>query len=184
MTLIAGVIHAGKVWLGGDSLLSGDDGSFITLAEPKVWTRCDGRVVMGVAGDTRFAAIMEHVIPLARMPKSKAEVERWIHVDLADEIRQAIKADEGVYNYRDEHNAAQAIALVGVYGKLFSIMSDLSAYRSTADHAAIGCGVDAALTSLRDTRHATPRGRLKRALEAAEAVAINVRKPFNYVNTK
>lgn len=180
MTCIVGTVVNGKVWLGGDSLLSGDDGSYLTLAEPKVWRRADGKVVMGVAGSSRFAAILEHVIPLARLPKSKADVERWVHVDLADEIRQAIKADEGVCSQAGDDGG---VALVGVYGKLFTIESDLTAYRSTVGYHAIGSGVDAALTSLRENRHATPRGRLRRALEAAEAVAINVRRPFKYVST-
>lgn len=183
MTCIVGIEHAGRVWLGGDSLLSEDEGACLLVAEPKVFRRADGRVVIGAAGSCRFAALLQHVIPLDRLPESSDDVDRWVHVDLAGELADAIRGDDGVYNHRDDGDDAKGIALVGVFGKLYALHGDLTAYRPAAGHYAVGAGVDAALTSLAGSGRIAPGPRLRRALEAAEAANNTVRRPFNYAHT-
>ena len=103
------------------------------------------------------------------------------------EIRKALKRNGrllteqnmGERGYGSEGgDVSDGTLLVGVRGKLFAVHGDLQVCHSRAKYNAVGSGVDVALGALHVTRGVDPRTRVRKALEASEAHACGVRRPW------
>lgn len=175
MTAIVGLVHKGRVWMGGDSAFSTDEEVWIQR-DPKVFRR--GDVLIGTCGTARFESVMRYAVDIPRLRKG-ADVGQWANVDLAYEIRKAhindgYTVESGAFEIED------CQALIGAGGELFVLEPDLCAWRPLCGFHAIGSGEGPARTSLHETAKLQPRSRLKRALERAAAETTGVRPPFTY----
>ena len=85
MTAIVGLVHKGRVWMGGDSAYSTDDEVWIQR-DPKVFRR--GDVLIGTCGTGRFESLMRYVVEIPRFRKG-ADPGQWVNVELAYEVRRA-----------------------------------------------------------------------------------------------
>lgn len=175
MTAIVGLVHKGRVWMGGDSAFSNDEEVWIQR-DPKVFRR--GDVLFGVCGYARFEALLRYVVEIPRFRKG-TDVAQWCNVELAYEIRKA-HINDGYSHNAGPFEIEDCQALIGVAGALFIMESDLCFWRTLEDFSAIGSGAGPARTSLCETQKLQPRTRLKRALERAAKETTGVRPPFTY----
>lgn len=175
MTAIVGLVHNGKVWMGGDSAYSTEDEVWIQR-DPKVFRR--GDILIGTAGLGRFESVMRYLVEIPRIRKGM-DVGYWVNVDLASEVRKALIAD-GYAHDAGAFEVKDCQAMIGVMGDLFVLDSDLCGWRTLCGYAVIGSGEGPARASLHETAKLQPRTRLKRALERAAAETTGVRPPFTY----
>lgn len=170
MTCIAGIEHAGRVWLAGDSAASSDDGVVIAQRTPKVWRV--GQIVVGCCGVAQWEGIWRRISfprPVTR------DVDAWVF----NELHAAVSGMVG------EDDLEDSSALVGIGARLYYVEPDGNASRVGNGYCAVGTGDAVALGSLHTTarRKLLPRYRLTLALQAAAAHCTTVAPPFRFVNT-
>lgn len=173
MTCIAGIAAHGRVLLGADSMYAeGDD--VIVSSDPKVWSA--GGWVVGAAGTVAWMDILRAM----RWPATPREgVEIAARAELPQELRRVAGATGA------DLSETPGVALVGCFGHMYLIDSDLVVVRATEGFAAVGSGRQPAMGALYATRrkHLTPRTRIRTALEAAERYTASVRRPWRWVST-
>ena len=179
MTTIAAVVHAGRVHMGGDSLVSEGDSVWLQ-GQPKVFDL--GGVLVGIYGGSSFESAMRS-ITWHRKPAG----EKWLLEELPARVREVVETlvPEG-------EDRKESGALVGYSGQLWYLEASGALCPYAGTWAAAGTGADPARAVLRYTasirvRKAlglTPRARLAAALEAAEALTNGTRRPFKYVSEK
>lgn len=178
MTVIAGVVDGGKVWMGCDSLGSNGWLHAWNLRDKKIFTV--GPFLIGTCGGPRIAQLLRYKLGLK--DDSRKQTHEFMCVDFVDSVRQ-ILGDNGTK--RIDHNvdevAAQSAMLVGFRGELFSVYSDFQVCQRTEPFDAVGCGADYALASLYETdglKGCTTKKRIERALKCAEVFSAGCRGPF------
>lgn len=179
MTVIAGVVHHGRVHLGGDS--AGVAGyTLTTRADTKVWA--SGSYAFGFTSSFRMGQLLRH----AFQPPAPADgdLHGFMVTIFIDALRTCLK--DGGWARKDSEQEQAGTFLVGVTGgRLFTIDSDYQVAESADGYAAVGCGGDLALGAL----HATaaldlkPRARLALALAAADHHSAGVTGPYVYAKT-
>lgn len=175
MTCIAGVVHEGKVHLGGDSAGVGSDWSLTIRRDEKLFTR--DPYVLGFAGSFRMGQLVRYSFD-PPVPH-RADLPRFMATEFITALRTCLTDGGWTANADDDDGL-----LVGVAGRLFSIpIPDLQVGESRDGYDAIGSGADLARGALYSTRGAVlgPEYRLRVALEAAEHGCAGVRQPFVYV---
>jgi ATP-dependent protease HslVU (ClpYQ) peptidase subunit len=177
MTAIAGVVHKGKVYLGGDS--AGVAGySMQTRSDPKVFVNND--FVIGFTSSFRMGQILQYNFT----PPSPYEGEDGLEYMIrrfVPAVKQALK--DGGWATTDDGRDLGGTFLVGWRGVLYYIDSDYQVARMVHDFAACGCGEDMALGSLYSTpKTMKPEDRLVLALSAAAEFSAGVRPPFAVVS--
>lgn len=176
MTTIAGLVHAGRVWLAGDSAVTAESGEQWLQREPKVFVR--GPVAIGVTGSSAWQNMLQELSP--RRPFGGGDALAWLRV----EISQRVIESTGFDRDRDE-------ALLGFGGRLWVLEASGAIWAVAGTATAIGSGAGPARGVLRFTSNRRvvrvlqlgPRERLRAALEAAEACDANTRRPFRMVAT-
>jgi hypothetical protein len=157
MTVIAGVTHGGKVYMGGDRGMSDKDfiGSILT---PKV--RKIGPLMIGYSasqGTGQLAHLANYSVP------NPDNVDAWLRLEFCDAFQKS--ADLFKIDINTEDNGADL--LVGVYGRLFEITTtdwSVSEYAEVAT----GSGYAYAMGSLYSTRDwDNPRARIREAIKAS-----------------
>ncbi|WP_433233811.1 hypothetical protein [Actinomadura nitritigenes] len=174
MTAIAGLVHDGRVHLGGDS--AGVGGYALTVrADAKVFA--NGPYVMGFTTSFRMGQLLRWSL---EAPHPKGDLEKFMSTVFVDAVRETLK--DGGWLRKDSEREGGGTFLVGVRGRLFTIESDFQVGEAADGYAAVGCGHDLALGALYATSgQRKPRRRLRLALEAAERFSAGVRGPFAYV---
>lgn len=158
MTVIVGVAHQGKVYMGGDRGMS--DKEFIgSMLAPKV--RKIGQLLIGYSasqGTGLLAYMANYSVPNAD------NIEAWLRIEFCDAYQKA--AELFKIDINTEDNGADL--LVGVAGRLFEISTE---DWSVAEYSEIatGSGFSYAMGSLYTTRTwiDTPRNRVREAVNAA-----------------
>ncbi len=173
MTCIAGVAHAGRVWIGGDSCGSTPT-AWQDVGNVKVFTL--GEMLIGVCGSFRTIDLLRYQVPCVR--QNDEPIDRFIRSTFAGSISDVLER----FKVPDDVRAATNL-LVGIAGRLFEVQSDLSVVDAPDWGFAVGEGADAARGSLHTTQGARgktgiPEYRILAALRAAEAVCPSVRGPF------
>jgi hypothetical protein len=173
VTVIAGLVHEDKVYLGGDS--AGISGWDLTIRDdPKVFTV--GPFVMGYTSSFRMGQLLRfRFVP----PEHHEDVDtfRFMVCDFIDAIRRTLK--DGGYATKTNEQESGGLFLVGYRGRLFRVESDYQVGEPALGYSAVGCGDNLALGALYATRHiANPRERLECALAAAEQHSAGVRGPL------
>lgn len=178
MTAIAGLIHEGKVYIGGDS--AGVSGWDLTIrSDPKVFTV--GPFVIGYTSSFRMGQLLRfRFVP----PEHHEDVDtyRYMVCDVVDAFRQAFK--DGGYAKRENERETAGAFLVGYRGRLFTVEDDYQVGEPADSYAACGCGDNQALGVLYATRDRKmdAEARLRLALSAAEHHSAGVRGPFVVVS--
>jgi ATP-dependent protease HslVU (ClpYQ) peptidase subunit len=179
LTVIVGLAHKGRVYLGADSVATTGWHSRIHLVEPKVWQQ--GGCVFGLTGSTREQQIIEHRL---QVPERKADVDvlRWLAVDFVDALRQARK-DSGHDEKLTTGPEVGCHFMMGVGGRLF-ILYDSYAFVEQPHGYAIGSGGELAIGSLHTSRlfMKQPEKRIEAALQAACYNNNTCAPPFTYVS--
>jgi hypothetical protein len=177
MTCIVGCTHKGRVYLGGDS--AGVGGLTLTVRkDPKVFRV--GDFVFGFTSSFRMGQIIQHAFTPPEV--SAAELHRYMVTDFVNALRKAFK--KGGFGQTDNGEDTGGTFLVGVSGRLFQVDSDYQVGEALDGYDAVGCGADVARGALHVLATASPRARLRRALEAAERCSAGVRGPFAYEVTE
>lgn len=172
MTCIAGLVHEGKVCIGGDS--AGIEGyHLVPRADSKVFR--NGPYLIGFTSSFRMGQILRYEAVLPPPPSEGAELMRHMVVDFIGAVRKVF--DAGGYAKRDNQREEAGAFLVGVNGRLFEVNSDYQVGESLADFAAVGCGATYAMGAMNVTR-GLPKRRVLRALKTAERFSAGVRGPF------
>ena len=178
MTCVAGLVHKGRVFIGGDS--AGVSGwSLSVRADAKVFRR--GEFVFGFTTSFRMGQLLAHAFTAPPLPKKRAELDRYMVVDFIDAARTLFKGS-GFAVAKDGREEGGEF-LVGVRGRLFHVASDYQVGALADRLHAIGCGADVALGALLVTSGLAPERRIRTALMAAERCNNGVRGPFRIVST-
>ncbi|MFI1798833.1 hypothetical protein ACH427_16000 [Streptomyces sp. NPDC020379] len=178
MTVIAGLVHDGRVHLGGDA--AGVSGLDLTVRrDPKIFR--NGPYVMGFTTSFRMGQLLHHAL---KAPSPKGDLDRFMTTVFVDKLRECLK--DGGWASKDSEQEKAGTFLVGVHGRLFAVYDDYQIAEPADGYAAVGCGGRFALGAL----HATagmglkPRRRLALALTAAGHHSAGVSAPFSYVTAR
>ena len=182
MTCVVGLIHKGKVWMGGDSCAS-DPTEKVIRRDPKIFT--NGDFIIGFAGSYRFGQILRFHFEAPDQDEGQGDYE-YLVTDWLDGVRAACK-DGGFVKIEDnEESFPESSALIGFNGKLYVLDSDLQIGEPCSDYYAIGVGSGVALGALhvlqQDTKVKSPKCQLQMALEAAATYAVGVEGPFTILS--
>lgn len=171
-TCIVGISYRGKVWIGGDSSLSGEGQCTIRSASPKVWKA--GPYLIGFAGDgDAYSAIFGNLDP--RPPRG--DLDRWMHSDFTTLIKDAIERHPRI---EGEEPLSWSL-LIGVDGRIF-VLDDYGMNRVYKKYCAIGSAAGPAFGVLFATPGLPPKQRIELALEAAFEHEDAVRKPWKILS--
>lgn len=171
MTCIVGVVHDGKVTIGGDS--AGVAGMSITVrADRKVFV--NGPYIMGFTTSFRMGQLLHRALVPPKPPR--CGLEGFMVTTFIDAVRECLK--EGGYAEKTNEAESGGSFLVGVRGHLFDIGPDYQVGIPADGYAAIGCGDDIAFGSLYATKGQPPKTRVKTALAAAAHHSAGVTGPF------
>lgn len=174
MTCIAGLVHEGKVYIGGDS--AGVAGYYLTVrADAKVFR--NGPFLMGFTSSFRMGQLLHYKL---RVPAHHPDTDiyEYMVTTFIDTVRQCLR--DGGYATNDKGEESGGTFLVGYRGRLFEINSDYQVGEALDGYAAVGCGGEVAQGVMFATigDYHSPEDRIRLALEAAERHSVGVRRPF------
>ncbi len=173
MTCIAGLVHEGKVYIGGDSAgVAGLD--LIVRKAPKVFAL--GEFVIGFTTSFRMGQILQYAFTPPQRHPSK-DVMAFMVTEFIAGIRQAFK-DQGFATKNMEGEIGGEF-LVGYQGRLFRIFSDYQVAENECGYDACGCGESYAQGVFFATPGMQPGDRVLLALSAAGSHSAGVRAPFH-----
>ncbi|MFC0600378.1 hypothetical protein [Streptomyces palmae] len=178
MTVIVGLVHNGRVHLGGDS--AGVSGFSITVRrDPKIFR--NGPYAMGFTTSFRMGQLLHHAF---KAPKPKGDLDRFMTTVFVDALRSCLK--DGGWARKESDQEQAGTFLVGIHGRLFTVHDDYQIAEPADGYAAVGCGDEYALGALHATANLDlkPRKRLTLALEAAGYHSAGVSAPFTYTSTR
>jgi ATP-dependent protease HslVU (ClpYQ) peptidase subunit len=176
MTCIVGVVDKGKVYIGGDS--AGVAGSFLVV-------RSDAKVfeshgfLYGFTSSFRMGQLIRYRF---RPPKrhSDDDMMKYMVTDFVDALRGTLKSG----GFAETKDGAEfgGTFLVGHCGRLFVVDSDYQVAEWGCGYGACGSGMELAVGALHATKGQRPEGRIKAALEAAEAHCTGACGPFTILS--
>lgn len=178
MTAIVGLVHDGRVYIGGDS--AGVAGWSMTVrADAKVFR--NGPYVMGFTTSFRMGQLLRYALDA---PPPTGDLDRFMATTFVDAIRKCLK--DGGWAKKDAEQEAGGKFLVGIGGRLFCVETDYQVGEPATGYAAVGCGDEIALGALYATALAglPPKKRIEIALQAAEQFSAGVRAPFRCLSAK
>ena len=180
MSLIVGLAHRGKVWIGADSASVSDDFS-MAAQEPKVF-RKDGWLV-AVGGSWRATELIRYAVRFPKLPEVK-DAHRVITLELIRDIigefeSRGFELEVDLDNDLDE--LGDFHILLGVHGALYHL------HHWQAQRVALygsGAAGDIAIGFLEATRTGEPTTRIKQAMGvAARYYPAQVRRKFTVLHT-
>jgi hypothetical protein len=181
MTCIAGLVHNGRVYLGGDRA-GVEDWNLTTVAAPKVFLL--GPFVVGFTSSFRMGQLLRYAFTPPKLPPrallyvdEREQLTRYMVVEFVDALRKLFSA-AGFATKSNEQEAGGQF-LVGVRGLLFKVESDYTVAEALCGYDAVGCGHAVAKGALYVGPERGPQERLLEALKAAEAWSAGVRAPFD-----
>lgn len=172
MTVIAGIVHRDKVYIGADSAgLSGWDTTI--RADAKVFI--NGPFVMGFTTSFRMGQLLRWSFTPPAQPEG-IDIERYMVTTFIDAVRECLKA--GGWSKTDTTREEGGDFLVGYRGRLFAILGDYQVAESVDGYDAVGAGAQIAIGALHVTKGNDPRKRLRAVLSAAARHSGAVAEPF------
>jgi ATP-dependent protease HslVU (ClpYQ) peptidase subunit len=178
MTCIAGLVHEGEVYIGGDS--AGVSGWDLTIrADSKVFRV--GEFLMGFTTSFRMGQLIRYAFTPPKVEPGD-DVFRYMTVDFVDAVRECLK--KGGFAKKDKDAEEGGDFLVGFRGRLFWVASDYQVCESSQGYDAVGCGQAYAKGAFSATEGLPPTARLTKALMAAERHSAGVRGPFKIIGPR
>lgn len=181
MTVIVGIPHDGRVYLGADSQVTS---GYLTehYHEGKLWSH--GAMVFGLTGSPREQQLLQYATAVPELPQPD-QLHSWLCTTFVNVIREARKAAGYDERKNDQANVEYGPhAMIGVHGRLFVVMCDYAVLEHPHG-TAIGSGATAARGSLHTSAQYIigVRQRIDLALQAACANDIYCAPPFTYVTS-
>jgi len=180
MTCIVAIAQGGRVVMGGDSALTADDFSQLSMAETKVFRK--GEFLIGGSGSARGGQLMRFRFTPPKRPRLM-DADEYMATLWIDELREVFK--RGGHMYIEEQGGEESSstnALVAYRGSVWLMEGDdLQIERLRDPYVTIGSGGIVALGALyatKDIVDITPEKRVKLALEAACKYNAACRPPF------
>lgn len=177
MTAVVGLVHAGRVYIGADSLgSSGNQGA--ARADAKVFRV--GPALFGYAGSYRGGQVIRYSFALPE--RDDLDWHAYMCTRFVDALRDAWRS-AGYVGRSNEVEFVGTEMLVGFGGCLWSVHSDLQIGEYVEPWTAIGSGSEYALGSLWSTERVVglrdqPETRVALALKAAARYCPTVGGPF------
>ncbi len=173
MTCIIGLVHDGKVYMGGDSCYSCGNIKG-TLKSPKIFKYKN--MLLGTAGSLRFMQSLKY--DFAPPIDSSLDVIEYIVSEFIPDLREVLRK-AGIMEEKDKIETTDSRILVGYRGRLFIISSNFAIIEDSNEYLAIGGADEVALGSLYTTRGmSVPEFRIQEALRAAAHFNPYVSEPF------
>ena len=174
MTCIVGIVHEGKVHIGGDS--AGVEGLDLRIrVDRKIFL--NGPFVMGFTTSFRMGQLLAFALKPPRRHATD-DVMTFMVTEFVNAARECLKAGGFAKKTNEEETAGNF--LVGYAGRLFNIGSDYQVCENVHGFDACGSGESYALGSLLATAGKDdPEARVNAALAAAETFSAGVRAPFH-----
>ncbi len=167
MTVIAGLVHEGRVWLGADS--AGSNSWTITArADSKLFAV--GSALIGCTGSYRGLQVARYAFRPPALP-SGMDPHEYMCTLFVNGLREVWRA-AGHVGKTNEVEHVETAMLVGMHGRLWHIDRDLQVGESLDPWVAVGSGGELAIGSLHATAHVVglrdqPEARVRLALQAA-----------------
>src|ERR1035437_10258119 len=144
MTVIAALIHEGKVYMGGDSAaIDGSDCVYIRK-DPKVFT--NGPFLIGFTHSFRMGQLL---MDASFLDPGNMDLFKYMRTQFVDAVRSRLQT--GGYAKVESNREEMGEFMVGVRGRIFDIESDYNVGESEDPYYAIGQGSQEALGSLYST---------------------------------
>lgn len=184
MTAIVGLVHDGKVYIGGDSNVSY---GWVQqrLAAPKVFVLPKAQMIVGVSGDVRIQQIFQYHADI-ELPEGDAEqtLVQFFIPHFREVVKQHgyEKADNG------QSSAGDIAALFGFRERLFRMDGNFAISGYQSSYAAVGSASETAIgalaaLSLHTVGRFAPETLIRSVLEICEIHGLYVRPPFVIRNT-
>ncbi len=167
MTVIAGLVHEGRVWLGADS--AGSTSETITArADAKLFAV--GSALIGCAGSYRGMQVARYAFKPPALPEGM-DPHEYMCTLFVDGLRGVWRA-AGHAGRTNEIEHVETQMLIGMHGRLWTVETDLQVGESLDSWNAVGSGGTLAIGSLHATAHVVglrdqPEARVRLALQAA-----------------
>ena len=177
MTVIAGLIENGEVWIGGDSAgVAGWD--LVLRRDPKVFQR--GHFLIGFTTSYRMGQLLRYKLEVPAQPAEMSSHEFMVTL-FVDGVRECLK--EGGYARKVSEAEEAGEFLVGYRDHLYTVCIDYQVCENAENFAAVGCGAAYALGALTVLTHEDasmpPNDKVVWALRAAELWSAGVRGPLH-----
>jgi ATP-dependent protease HslVU (ClpYQ) peptidase subunit len=182
MTILLGLEHNDKVYIGGDSISLNGWAKDIT-ASRKVFSK--GRMLFAVAGNPRQAQLIQHYFDVPPDQAEGEDDEAYLVLEVVEPLRRLFK-DRG-FTEIDNGRELGPSFLIGYRGKLYSVENAYQLCRSARGMYAMGLGDDFAIAALMALFSAYEGGSrseadaetcILRALEIAAQLCAGVSAPF------
>ena len=178
MTVIAGLVHGGSVYIGGDS--AGIAGYCLDLMPDSKVFRLSPHIVVGFTTSFRMGQIIRYRMDGLKPPED--DLDRWMVVEFIEKLRTVLS--EGGFKKRENEQDEGGTFLIGIRDRLFRIEGDFQVGESGYPFNAVGCGADIARGSLASTVDMRdPQARIRLSLEVTESLSAGVRGPFTILDT-
>jgi ATP-dependent protease HslVU (ClpYQ) peptidase subunit len=183
MTCIAGIVHNGKVYIGGDRA---------GVADYNLMVRKDSKVfrneefIIGFTSSFRMGQLLRYKLKppcLLNEDGTSKDLYEYMVTDFVDAVRQCLK--DGGFAIRKDYEESGGHFLVGYRDRMFHIGADYQVGESLSGMYAVGCGEHLALGSLYTSSmfELDPEKRITLALKAAQYFSAGVREPFDIIST-
>jgi ATP-dependent protease HslVU (ClpYQ) peptidase subunit len=174
MTCIVGIKHAGKVYIGGDSLGSNYYSKTVRV-DQKVFIK--GEMLFGFTSSFRMGQIIQYSFDLPERDAEDVDDMKFLVNKFVPALTAAF--DTGGYLTKKENVNTGGTFLLGYRSKLYQIQEDFQVGESLEDYDACGSGEKYALGSLYSGVYASnPKKRIELAIHAAEKFATTVGGPI------
>lgn len=174
MTCIVGLVHEGRVFIGGDSAAVGGWRTRPS-AVSKVFVK--GPFAIGYTSSFRMGQILEHYLEVPEQAPGTDDMAFMVRV-FVEQVRQCLK--ERGFSKVENNQEEGGTFMVGYRGRLYLIWDDYQVSEYQDGIAACGSGEAYALAALHAlrARGLSPETRVLSALDAAQYFNIGVRGPF------
>lgn len=187
MTVIIGLVHEGKTYMGADSAATDASYGIMLRQDPKI--ERVGEMPIGSSGSPRISQLVRKVLTVPDPPPHEDDLMRYMVTAFVDALSKNEPHEEG------KTALDESAIMVGVQGHLYCIYDDYQVEEVSNGCNAIGAASDIALGSLHFTGELSvgkytvslanqePRFRLRLALEACQEHNASIREPFIYLET-
>lgn len=182
MTTIVGLVHDGKVYMGGDSQTTRHWTQGI-LRHSKVFYLPKAGLLVGCTGLSRYVDIVKYHADVELTTQRHDILEKLVTV-FVPSVREALKTHAASMTENGQEHADESCMLIGYQHRLFVLDSKFSVTEYERGFDAIGSGGDIALGAMAVlSSRMNPEARIKRALQATADCGLYVRPPFAIRNT-
>ena len=172
MTVIAGFVEDGTVWLGADSAGVSSDYGLTVRSDGKLFR--NGQMLFGFTTSFRMGQLLRHALTIPDHDPRVA-IEKYMATTFMNAVRECLKSNG--WASKDKEQESGGTFLVAYKGRLFVVHDDYQVGEPVDGIEAVGCGYHIAKGALFASRE-RGRERLMVALKAAETYSAGVRGPF------